>query len=63
MALSLQSPNNMALYSAMLLVSEHYGCNTSGTTIFWGKTIGRIRLDARIRTIVVLTGGKLTGIP
>jgi hypothetical protein len=43
------------------LVSEHYGCNTSRTTLF-SKTMMRIRLDAYIRTIVVLTGGKLTEI-
>jgi hypothetical protein len=28
---------------------------------YFQKTIVRIRLDAHIRTIVVLTGGKLTG--
>jgi hypothetical protein len=43
------------------LVSEYYGCNTSRTVIFL-KTAVRIRLDAHIRTIVVLTGGKLTEI-
>jgi hypothetical protein len=39
----------------------HYGYNTSCTVLF-SKTAVRIRLDAHIRTIVVLTGGKLTGI-
>jgi hypothetical protein len=43
------------------LILEHYGYNTSRTVIFL-KTTVRIRLDAYIRTIVVLTGGKLTGI-
>jgi hypothetical protein len=42
-------------------VSKHYRYNTSHTVIFL-KTAVRLRLDARIRTIVVLTGGKLTGI-
>jgi hypothetical protein len=36
-------------------------CNTSCTTLF-SKTVLMIRLDAHIRTIVVLAGGKLTGI-
>jgi hypothetical protein len=40
---------------------SHYGYNTSCTVLF-SKTTVRIRLDAHIRTIVVLTGGKLTGI-
>jgi hypothetical protein len=43
------------------LVSDHYGCNTSCTTLFL-KTVVRIHLDAHIRTIVVLTCGKLTEI-
>jgi hypothetical protein len=43
------------------LVLEYYGYNTSRTVIFL-KTAVRIRLDAYIRTIVVLIGGKLTGI-
>jgi hypothetical protein len=41
------------------LISEHYGCNISCTVLFF-KTAMRIHLDAHIRTIVVLTGGKLT---
>jgi hypothetical protein len=40
------------------LVSEHYGYNTSRMGIF-SKTTVRICLDAHIRIIVVLTGGKL----
>jgi hypothetical protein len=40
------------------MVSEQYGCNTLCTTLFL-KTALRIHLDAHIRTIVVLTGGKL----
>jgi hypothetical protein len=40
---------------------RHYGYNTSCTVLF-SKTVVRISLDAHIRTIVVLTGGKLTGI-
>jgi hypothetical protein len=40
------------------LVSEHYGYNTSRIALFL-KTVVRIRLDAHIRSIVVLTGGKL----
>jgi hypothetical protein len=43
------------------LVSEYYGCNTSRTVIFL-KIAVRIRLDVHIRTIVVLTSGKLTEI-
>jgi hypothetical protein len=43
------------------MVSEYYGCSTSRTTIFL-KTYGEEMLDAHIRTIVVLTGGKLTRI-
>jgi hypothetical protein len=43
------------------MVSEHYGYKTSRTVLFL-KTAARIRLDAHIRTIVVLSGGKLTGI-
>jgi hypothetical protein len=45
-----------------------YSCYQSLTSIiphwrpyFWKPTV-RIRLDAHIRTIVVLTGGKITGI-
>jgi hypothetical protein len=40
---------------------SHYGYNTSSTVLFL-KTAVRIRIDAHIRTIVVLTGGKLIGI-
>jgi hypothetical protein len=40
---------------------SHYGYNISRTVLFL-KTAERIRLDAHIRTIVVLTGGKLTKI-
>jgi hypothetical protein len=40
---------------------SHYGYNTSCTVLYL-KTTVRIRLDVHIRTIVVLTGGKLTGI-
>jgi hypothetical protein len=40
---------------------SHYGYNTSRTVLF-SKTAVRIRLDAHITTIVVLTGDKLTGI-
>jgi hypothetical protein len=40
------------------LVSEHYEYNTSCMIIF-SKTAVRIRLDVDIRTIIVLTGGKL----
>jgi hypothetical protein len=43
------------------LVSQHYGYNTSRTALFL-KTAVRIRLDAHIRTTVVLTGGKIIGI-
>jgi hypothetical protein len=43
------------------LVSEHYEYNTSHTVLF-SKTAFRIRLDAHIRTIVVLISGKLAGI-
>jgi hypothetical protein len=43
------------------LVSEHYGYNASHTVLFL-KTAVRLCLDAHIRTIVVLTGGKLTEI-
>jgi hypothetical protein len=43
------------------LVSEHYGYNTSHTVLFSETTL-RIRLEAHIRTIIVLTGGKLNGI-
>jgi hypothetical protein len=42
------------------LVSKHYGYHTSRTVLF-SKTTVRIHLDAHIRSIVVLTGGKLTG--
>jgi hypothetical protein len=41
------------------MVSEHYGYNISRTVLFL-KIAVRIRLDARIRTIVILAGGKLT---
>jgi hypothetical protein len=40
---------------------SHYGYNTSRTVLFL-KTVVRICLDAHIRTIVALTGGKLTEI-
>jgi hypothetical protein len=40
---------------------SHYGYNISHTILFL-KTTVRIRLDAHIRSIVVLTGGKLIGI-
>jgi hypothetical protein len=40
---------------------SHYGYNTSCMTLFL-KTAVRIRLDAHIWTIVVLTCGKLTRI-
>jgi hypothetical protein len=40
---------------------SHYGYNTSSTTLFL-KIAVRIRLDAHIKTIVVLTGDKLTWI-
>jgi hypothetical protein len=40
------------------MVSEHYRCNTSCAVLFL-KTAVMIRLDAHIRTIVILTGGKL----
>jgi hypothetical protein len=43
------------------MVSDQYECNTSCMAIF-SKTVVRIRLEAHIRTIVVLTGGKLTKI-
>jgi hypothetical protein len=43
------------------LISEPYEYNTSLTTIF-SKIYGDDTLDAHIRTIVVLTGGKLTEI-
>jgi hypothetical protein len=42
------------------LVSEYYGCNISRTIYFQKPTV-RKRLDAHIRTIIILTGGKLTG--
>jgi hypothetical protein len=41
------------------MVSEHYKYNILRTLLFL-KTAVRKRLDAHIRTIVVLTGGKLT---
>jgi hypothetical protein len=41
------------------MVLEHYGYNTLRTILF-SKTAVRIRLDAHIRTIIVLTSGKLT---
>jgi hypothetical protein len=37
---------------------SHYGYNMSRTILFL-KTTVKIRLDAHIRTIIVLTGGKL----
>jgi hypothetical protein len=43
------------------LVSEHYKCNISRMTLF-SKIAVRIYLDAHIGAIVVLIGGKLTGI-
>jgi hypothetical protein len=43
------------------LVLEYYGCNTSRMVIFL-KSVMRIRLDTHIRTIIVLTCGKLIGI-
>jgi hypothetical protein len=43
------------------LVSKPYEYNTSLMAIFQKPTV-RIRLDAHIRTLVVLTGGKLIGI-
>jgi hypothetical protein len=43
------------------LVSEHYRYNTSRMVLFL-KTAVRRHLDAHIRTIVVLSGGKLIGI-
>jgi hypothetical protein len=43
------------------LVSEPYEYNMTLTAIFL-KTYGRICFNARIRTIVVLTGDELTGI-
>jgi hypothetical protein len=43
------------------LVSEHYRYIASRTVLFL-KTAVRKRLDAHIRTIVVLTSGKLTRI-
>jgi hypothetical protein len=39
---------------------SYYEYNTSHMILF-SKTAARIRLDAHIRTIVVLTGGKLIG--
>jgi hypothetical protein len=41
------------------LVSDPYEYNTTLTTIFLKKPTVRIHFNARIRTIVVLTGGKL----
>jgi cytochrome c biogenesis protein ResB len=40
---------------------SHYGYNTSRTVLFL-KTAVRMHVDAHIRTIVVLIGGKLTAI-
>jgi hypothetical protein len=40
---------------------RHHGYNTSRMALFL-KTVVRTHLDAHIRTIVVLTGGKLTRI-
>jgi hypothetical protein len=55
------APRNELKGRISQLVSEHYGYNTSRTVLFL-ETAVRIRLEAHIRTIVVLTGGKLTGI-
>jgi hypothetical protein len=44
-----------------LLVSEHYRYNITHMVLF-SKTVVRVRLDARIRTILVLTSSKLTWI-
>jgi hypothetical protein len=38
---------------------SYYGYNTSHTNLFL-KTAVRMRLDAHIRTIIVLIGGRLT---
>jgi hypothetical protein len=43
------------------LISEHHGCNTLCTTIF-SKPMVKKHVDVHIRTIVILTGGKLTRI-
>jgi hypothetical protein len=43
------------------MVLEYYGYNTSRMVLF-SKTVVGICLDVCIRTIVVLTGGKVTGI-
>jgi hypothetical protein len=43
------------------MVLEHYGYNTLRMVLF-PKTVVRKHIDAHIRTIVVLIGGKLTGI-
>jgi hypothetical protein len=43
------------------MILKHYEYNTSCTVLF-SKTKVRKRLEAHIRTIVVLTGGKLTEI-
>jgi hypothetical protein len=40
---------------------SHYGYNIPLTVLFLKTTVG-IRLDAHVRTIVVLTGGRLIGI-
>jgi hypothetical protein len=40
------------------MVSDNYKCNTLRTNLFL-KIAVRIRLDAHIMTIIVLTGGKL----
>jgi hypothetical protein len=42
------------------LVSDHHKCNTSRMAIFLKTIWVRKHLDAHIRTIVVLTYGKLT---
>jgi hypothetical protein len=44
------------------LVSEPYKYNMTLTAIFSKKTMVRIYVDVYIRTIVVLTDGKLTRI-
>jgi hypothetical protein len=41
------------------MVSEYYRYKTSRTVLFLEIAV-RIRLEAHMRTIVVLTGGKLT---
>jgi hypothetical protein len=43
------------------MVSEYYGYNTSHMVLF-SKIEVRMRVEAHIRTIVVLIGGNVTGI-